>query len=436
MKKQAVNAEARKISLQRAAVLKSRIQDYLDIKGEIPSGVADPEKIMKRKARILEVLNGTEEDWNNWHWQVSARVTDPETLDRIIGLTDQQKEEIREVGKKFRWAVSPNFLSLIGDEDPTSHYHNPVFLQSIPIGLELASGKGSADPMGEEFTNPADCITRRYADRLIINVTNQCGMYCRHCQRRRNIGEFDQPARREALENALQYIRETKEIRDVLITGGDPLTLSDDYLDWLLGELDAIDHVEIKRIGTRMPITIPQRVTAEFCNMLRKHHPIFVNVQCNHPLELSPDVRAALARLADAGIPLGNQAVLLKEINDDMHVMKKLNQDLLKCRVKPYYIFHAKDVIGTEHFRTSVDAGIEIMEHLVGYTSGMARPTFIINAPDGYGKTPMLPEYVLAHGRDKMLLRTWEGRSFEYPNKDFEGEIGELETEKTAAVAT
>lgn len=427
---------ARDISLERAAVLKSRIQDYIDAKDQIPSGMDDPEKIKERKARILKVLKGTEEDWNNWHWQVSARVTDPDTLDQIIGLSEKQKEEIVRVGRKFRWAISPNFLSLIGDEDPMNHYDNPIFLQSIPIGLELMNEIGNADPMGEEFTNPADCITRRYSDRLIINVTNQCGMYCRHCQRRRNIGEFDRPASREALENALQYIRETPEIRDVLITGGDPLTLSDEILDWLLGELDAIDHVEIKRIGTRMPITIPQRVTEDFCSMLKKHHPLFMNVQCNHPLELSPDVRAALGRLADAGIPLGNQAVLLKGINDDKHVMKKLNQDLLKCRVKPYYIFHAKDVIGTGHFRTSVDAGIEIMEHLVGYTSGLARPTFIVNAPDGFGKTPMLPEYVMAHGRDKMLLRTWEGRAFEYPNKDFEGDIRDLESEKTADIVT
>ena len=226
----------------------------------------------------------------------------------------------------------------------------------------------------------------------------------------------------------MQYIKETPEIRDVLITGGDPLTLDDNRLDWLLSRLDEIEHVEIKRIGTRMPITIPQRVTEELCTMLKKHHPLYINVQCNHPLELSWDARAALGRLADAGIQLGNQAVLLKGINDDKHIMKKLNQELLRCRVKPYYIFHAKDVIGTEHFRTSVDAGIDIMEYLVGYTSGLARPTYIVNAPDGYGKTPMLPEYTVSRGRDTLLLRTWEGRIFEYPNKDFQGNIRALET--------
>ena len=419
---------ARDISLERASVLKSRIQDYLDVKDKIPSGLSDKTLIEKRRIKIMAVLGATEAQWDDWHWQVSARITDSNTLSQIIGLTEKQKFEIDQVSAKFRWAISPNFLTLIGDDDPLTYYENPVFLQSVPIGLELKGDHLITDPMGEEFTNPADCITRRYADRLIINVTNQCGMYCRHCQRRRNIGEFDRPAYKTALEAALEYIRRTPEIRDVLITGGDPLTLDDNRLDWLLSRLDEIEHVEIKRIGTRMPITIPQRVTEELCSMLKKHHPLYINVQCNHPLELSADVRAALGRLADAGIQLGNQAVLLKGINDDKYIMKKLNQELLRCRVKPYYIFHAKDVIGTEHFRTSVDVGIEIMEHLVGYTSGLARPTYIVNAPDGYGKTPMLPEYTISRGRDKLLLRTWEGRIFEYPNKDFEGNIRELET--------
>lgn len=422
--------QAREVSLQRAAVLKSKIQDYLDIKDQIPSGLASQPMIEQRKARIMEVLGASEEQWNDWHWQVSARIRDTKTLDLIIGLTAKQKQEADRVGTKFRWAISPHFLSLIGNEDPLSHYENPVFLQSIPIGLELKEGQGKSDPMGEEYTNPADCVTRRYADRLIIYATNQCGMYCRHCQRRRNIGEFDKPSSMEGLEEAVAYVRANPEIRDVLITGGDPLTLSDERIDWLLTQLDSIDHVEIKRIGSRMPITVPQRITEDFCRMLKKHHPLYINIQCNHPLELTADVRDALGRLADAGIPLGNQAVLLKGINDDPHIMKKLNQDLLRCRVKPYYIFHAKEVIGTEHFRTSVDRGIEIMEYLVGYTSGLARPTFIVNAPDGYGKTPMLPEYTVSRGRNKLMLRTWEGRMFEYPNQDSPGNIKDLESEE------
>lgn len=419
---------ARDISLERATELKSKIQEYLDVKDKIPSGLLSQAMIDERKKRIMEELGATEDQWNDWHWQVSARIKDSDTLNRLIGLTKKQKAEIDRVATKFRWAISPNFLSLIGNEDPLSHYENPVFLQSIPIGLEMKEGGGCADPMGEEFTNPAECVTRRYADRLIIYATNQCGMYCRHCQRRRNIGEFDRPSSQEDLEEAIEYIRSNPEIRDVLITGGDPLTLSDERIDWLLTKLDEIEHVEIKRIGTRMPITIPQRVTEEFCDMLKKHHPLFINIQCNHPLELTQDVKAALERLANVGIALGNQAVLLKGINDNPHIMKKLNQDLLKCRVRPYYIFHAKDVIGTEHFRTSVDAGIEIMEYLVGYTSGLARPTFIVNAPEGYGKTPILPEYTISRGREKLMLRTWEGRVFEYPNVDAPGSIRDLES--------
>ena len=422
-----MNENAREISLKRAAVLKSRIQDYLDVKDKIPSGLSAQKLVEERKARIMEELGATEEQWNDWHWQVRSRITESETLGRIIQLTEKQKQEIDRVGRKFRWAISPNFLALIEDEDPLKHYKNPVFLQSIPIGLELKDDHGRSDPMGEEFTNPADCVTRRYADRLIIYATNQCGMYCRHCQRRRNIGEFDHPSSKADLEHAIDYIKKNPEIRDVLITGGDPLTLSDERIDWLLTKLDEIDHVEIKRIGTRMPITIPQRITEDFCDMLKKHQPLFINIQCNHPLELTQDVKKALGRLADAGVVLGNQAVLLKGINDDPHIMKKLNQDLLLCRVRPYYIFHAKEVIGTEHFRTSVDAGIEIMEYLVGYTSGLARPTFIVNAPDGYGKTPMLPEYTLSRGRGKLLLRTWEGRVFEYENADAPGKIEDLE---------
>lgn len=422
-----MNQTARDISLKRAAELKSRIQDYLDVKDQIPSGLSRQKLVDQRKARIMEELGATEKDWNDWHWQVRSRITDSDTLGRIIQLTEKQKREIDRVGTKFRWAISPNFLALIEDEDPLKHYENPVFLQSIPIGLELMNNHGRPDPMGEEFTNPADCVTRRYADRLIIYATNQCGMYCRHCQRRRNIGEFDRPSSQTALENAIEYIKANPEIRDVLITGGDPLTLPDDRLDWLLSKLDEIEHVEIKRIGTRLPITIPQRVTEALCTMLKKHQPLFINIQCNHPLELTQDVKAALERLADAGVVLGNQAVLLKGINDNPHIMKKLNQDLLRCRVRPYYIFHAKEVIGTEHFRTSVDVGIEIMEYLVGYTSGLARPTFIVNAPDGYGKTPMLPEYTLSRGRDKLLLRTWEGRVFEYENCEATTSIQDLE---------
>jgi len=421
------NNTPREISLKRAEELKSKIGSYLENVENIRTGLKEKDDIRDRQEKIKEIFGVGQSEWDDWHWQVANRITTAEELKKFIPLSKRQVEGIEKVQKKFRWAISPYFLSLINSKDPEDNYTDTTFLQSIPLGIEVEHMEGKPDPMCEEFTNPADTITRRYADRLIINVTNQCGMYCRHCQRRRNIGEFDAPANKKALENGLQYIRDNPEIRDILITGGDPLTLGDDRLDWLLTELDKIEHVEIKRIGTRMPITIPQRVTPELCEMLKKHHPLYLNIQCNHPIELTEDSRKALGMLADSGIQLGNQAVLLKNINDDPHTMKKLNQELLKARVKPYYIFHAKEVIGTSHFRTSIDAGIEIIEQLAGYTSGMARPTYIINAPGGKGKTPMLPEYMISRGREKALMRTWEGEVFEYPNKDSEWSIRDFE---------
>lgn len=241
-------------------------------------------------------------------------------------------------------------------------------------------------------------------------------MYCRHCQRRRNIGEVDKGTPKNELEKAINYVRQNEEIRDVLITGGDALMLSDEKIDWILSRLREIEHVEIIRLGTRTPVTLPQRITPNLCEILEKHHPIYINTQFNHPKEITEDTARATDLLSRSGIPLGNQAVLLNGINNDKHIMKKLNHELLKIRVRPYYIFHAKTVIGTAHFNTRVEEGLEIMENLRGYTSGLAIPTYIINAPLGYGKTPMLPEYLISQGKDKVTIRTWEGRIIEYPN--------------------
>jgi len=239
-------------------------------------------------------------------------------------------------------------------------------------------------------------------------------MFCRHCQRRRNIGNRDTNKTRKELEAALQYVKDNEEIRDVLVTGGDALLLSDNTLDWLLGELHKIPHVEIKRIGTRTPVTLPQRITPELCAILEKYPPLYINTQFNHPLEITPEAKEACDRLVKAGVVLGNQAVLLRGVNNDPHIMKKLNQELLKLRVRPYYIFHAKNVKGTSHFITSIDEGLEIMEHLRGYTSGLAVPTYIINAPYGNGKTPIAPNYMLGKRGNQILLRTWENKIIPY----------------------
>lgn len=404
--------EKRQAALDRAGELKSRIEEYREASKNIPTGFKLEAEYKTRKDKILAYFGAGEEDWNDWHWQMRNRVSDVETLQKFFTLTGEEVKQLKEVSDKFRWAVSPHYLSLMDPEDPNC----PVRMQGIPSILELQDTTGKDDPMGEEFTSPAPRVTRRYADRLIINVTNQCAMFCRHCQRRRNIGEVDTPAPVKEIEAAIDYIRSCPEIRDVLITGGDPLTLADDRLDWILSELDKIEHVEIKRIGSRTPVTMPQRITPELCNMLEKHHPLYLNTHFNHPKEVTRESLRATRLLAKAGIQLGNQAVLLKGINNDKHVMKKLNHELLKIHVRPYYIFHAKSVKGTSHFIPTVQEGLEIMEHLRGYTSGLAIPWYIMNAPGGAGKTPLVPQYLLSMGKDYVMIRTWEGKVFRCPN--------------------
>ncbi|HHU61537.1 MAG TPA: glutamate 2,3-aminomutase [Natronincola sp.] len=401
------------IALERASELKERIKEYVEVKDTIPRGMAlDVQANYERqKGKILAILESTEQDWDNYEWQLENRISDLETLLKIISLDDDEVDAIGMVSKKFRWSISPHYLALIDDEDK----YDPIKLQAVPLHAEL-SKKGLPDPMAEEFTNPAGTITRRYPDRLIINVTNQCAMYCRHCQRRRNIGSVDDHTSREELMESIEYIRNNPEIRDVLITGGDALLLSDEELDWLLAQLYAIPTVDYVRLGTRTPVTMPQRITDELVDVLKKYSPLYINTQFNHPKELTKEAKIACDKLALAGIPLGNQAVLLNGINNDKYVMRLLNQELLKFRIRPYYIFHAKRIIGTTHFRTSIDDGLEIMEYLRGYTSGMAIPTYIVNAPGGNGKTPMLPQYLISRGKESIKIRTWEGKVIDYPN--------------------
>ncbi len=398
------------IAVRRAKELREEISDYRRAKKELPTGFDLAQRTVRQKERLLAILGGTQEDWDNWHWQLANRIEDAELLGEVLGLSPKERLDVARVGKTYRWAISPYYASLMGSDDAC-----PIRKQAVPSLEELDSG-GELDPMAEEYTSPAPCITRRYPDRLIINVTNQCAMFCRHCQRRRLIGEEDQHSTLEKLTAALDYIRSNPEIRDVLLTGGDALILSDEEIDWLLTQLDQIPHVEIKRLGTRTPVTMPQRITPKLCAILEKHHPLYVNTQFNTAQEVTPEAAAACSRLAKAGIPLGNQAVLLRGINDHPHLMKRLNQALLEIRVRPYYIFHAKCVIGTMHFRVPVEVGISIMENLRGQTSGLAVPTYIINAPGGLGKTPILPQYMISADQGKVLLRTWEGKIVPYSN--------------------
>lgn len=401
--------ERRAIALRRAGELKKRIGKYLDQKDSIKTGFDFEETAVMRREKILSYFNAGESQWQDWTWHMTHRINDAITLAGLLGFDEGRCVQVRRVGMRYRWSISPYYASLMDPADPG----DPIVLQSVP-SIDEMDDSGCSDPMAEEFTSPAPCITRRYPDRLIINATNQCAMYCRHCQRRRNIGEIDRHRDHFTLVAALDYIRSNREIRDVLITGGDALLLSDRKIDWLLGELDKIGHVEIKRIGTRAIVTLPQRITPELCDVLKKHPPVYINTQFNHPREITPESKRACDMLVEAGVVLGNQSVLLKGVNNSPHVMKKLNQELLKLRVRPYYIFHAKSVKGTRHFITAVDEGLEIMENLRGQTSGLAVPTYIINAPGGLGKTPVLPPYLLGRDGDTLVLRTWENKVMEY----------------------
>lgn len=408
-----VNRE-RQESIKRADELKYKISDYLDERKNISTGFDAQKEVSYNKSQLLACFEAEKDDWDDWKWQLQHRITGPELLSKIIPLTEYETEEIKKVGQHFRWAVSPYYASLIQPGNPAC----PIRLQSVPRLPELTSD-GSNDPMREEFTSPAPCITRRYPDRLIMNVTNRCPVYCRHCQRRRNLGRTDQEKPKKELAAALEYIRSNPEIRDVLVTGGDALLLSDTKLDWLLTELDRIKHVEIKRIGTRVPVTLPQRITAELCSILKDHPPIYLNTQFNHPREITPEAARACTMLVEAGVVLGNQSVLLKGINDNPHVIKKLNQELLKIRVRPYYLFQSMGVTGTCHFNTEVTEGLKIMENLRGYTSGLAIPTYVINVPGGLGKVPVIPNYILYCNGDTKVLRTWEGKITQYRVKNY-----------------
>ncbi|MBN2557925.1 MAG: KamA family radical SAM protein [Clostridia bacterium] len=392
--------------------LKKSISEYSKIKEEIKTGLMDSDRIQKQKNKIMEYLGATDGQWDDYKWQMKNRFTDEESIGAILGLDEEEKIKIKRVGERYRYAVSPYYLSLI---DPGNDMC-PIKRQAIPSIMEL-DDKGELDPMDEEGWSPVELVTRRYPDRLIIKVTNICGMYCRFCQRRRMIGECDSHETKEKIAGAIRYVKDNAEIRDVLITGGDAFLLSDSTIEWLLKELRKIRHVEIIRFGSRTPVTLPQRITDELVSILKKYHPVYVNTHFNHPMEISCESKAACEKLADAGIPLGNQMVLLKGINNNKFVVRKLNQSLLAIRVKPYYIFHPKTVRGTSHFWVSFETGMEIIESLRGRTSGLAIPTYIVNGANGLGKTPLLPNYLLYIGRDKAVLRNWDGVIFSSENK-------------------
>lgn len=411
MKEKKLHAKLPRTPDAKLLVLPETIRDYLDVREQIPTGRDAAERIAAQKRKIMNYLGADEKDWTSYKWQLANRFSSARDLCNVLEFSDRLVEQMNTVGERFRFAVSPYYLSLI---DPDSE-KDPIWLQSIPA-IEEMDERGELDPMDEVGSAPVPCVTRRYPDRLIVKVTNMCGMYCRFCQRRRRIGEHDTHTPKAQLETAVEYIASQPEIRDVLVTGGDAFMLSDGQIEWLLRKLRAIPHVEIIRFGTRTPVTLPQRITPRLCRILQKYHPVFVNTHFNSPMEVTEESAAACAMLANVGVPLGNQMVLLAGVNDHPFIVRRLNQALLQLRVKPYYIFHPKAVRGTSHFWVSVDVGMEIMERLRGYTSGMAVPTYIVNGPGGLGKTPISPNYLLYMAKNRAVFRNWNGEIFGIDN--------------------
>ena len=360
-------------------------------------------KVNRRKELFPNV---TDEQWNDWKWQVKNRIETYEELSKYFTFEPEEAEGIKKALAKFRMAITPYYLSLIDPKDP----YDPIRRQAIPAGEECNIAPADLnDPLHEDEDSPAPGLTHRYPDRVLFLITDMCSMYCRHCTRRRFAGQKDDESPSERIEKCLAYIERTPEVRDVLLSGGDALMVSDKKLEYIIQRLRAIPHVEIVRIGSRTPVVCPQRITDDLCNMLKKYHPIWLNTHFNHPNEMTPEAQAAVAKLADAGIPLGNQTVLLRGVNDCVHVMKKLMHELVRNRVRPYYIYQCDLSMGLEHFRTPVSKGIEIIENLRGHTSGYAVPTFVVDAPGGGGKTPVMPQYVISQSPDKVILRNFEG---------------------------
>jgi lysine 2,3-aminomutase len=359
--------------------------------------------------------------WNDWKWQLKNRVTNLQQLEQKIALTPEERAGVILSGHKLALAITPHFFNLIDPEDPSC----PIRRQVIPRIEEAdRSPFEMSDPCGEDSHMPVPGLVHRYPDRVLFLVTDRCASYCRYCTRSRVVSGVGEQELHTNFEEAYRYLETHSEIRDVLLSGGDALLLSDDRLRGILRRLRSIDHIEFVRIGTRVPIFLPQRVTPELCRMLQEFHPLWMSVHVNHPRELTTEVRAALERLVNHGVPLGNQSVLLKGVNDDLTVMKALVHKLVMCRVRPYYIYQCDLIYGSAHLRTSVAKGIEIIEGLRGHTTGYAVPQFVIDAPGGGGKIPISPGYVLEHDREKIVIRNYAGKVFEYPELEMAGSTG------------
>ena len=353
-----------------------------------------------------------DKDWHNHTWQLKNRVTSLSGLEQHLELSEEERAGVLLSGNKLAMAITPHFFNLIDKDDPDC----PIRRQVIPrIEETLSDPAEMSDPCGEDSHMPVPGLVHRYPDRVLFLVTDRCAAYCRYCTRSRVVSGVSEQKLETQWEAAFDYLEKTKTIRDVLISGGDALLFSDARLERILSRLHAIPHIQFVRIGTRIPIFLPQRITPELCEMLSKYHPLFISIHANHPKELTTEVRDALGRLADAGIPMGNQSVLLNGINDSVEIQKELVHKLLMCRARPYYLYQCDLIEGSSHLRTSIAKGIEIIEGLRGHTSGYAIPQYVIDGPGGGGKIPINPDYVIKHDDRGITLRNFEGKQFHYP---------------------
>jgi lysine 2,3-aminomutase len=357
--------------------------------------------------------NTTLKEWQDWHWQLRNRIRDVASLGRMIRLSDDERHAVSAAGS-LPLAITPYYASLIDPWNPTEALRRSV----VPTVHEHFRSSGEADdPLHEDEDSPVPGIVHRYPDRVLFLVTGSCSTYCRYCTRSRMVGHHGNHCIDTGQwEKGVEYIAAHPEVRDVLLSGGDPLTLADEQIEWLLMRLRQIPHVELIRIGTKTPAVLPQRITPALVRMLKRYHPLWVSIHATHPDELTPEMAQACMRLADAGIPLGSQTVLLSGINDDVETMKRLVHGLLKIRVKPYYLYQCDPIPGSSHFRTPVAKGLDIIRGLRGFTTGYAVPTYVVDAPGGGGKIPLLPEYVVGQENGDLLLRNYEGRVFRYPD--------------------
>jgi lysine 2,3-aminomutase len=354
----------------------------------------------------------TQEDWNDWRWQLQNRITSSRQLGKIIKLSENEKNSFHFQNTTLPLAITPYYASLIEPDNSEQSIRRTM----VPVVSELLVSAGeSPDPLGEESHSPVPGLIHRYPDRVLFLVTDYCSSYCRYCTRSRMVGKRKTSGKKQ-WQKAIDYIAATPSVRDVLLSGGDPLTLPDEQIDWLLGSLRRIPHVELIRIGTKAPIVLPQRITPELVEMLKKHHPLWISIHCTHPDEITSEVSVACTRLADAGIPLGSQTVLLAGINDSVETMRRLMHGLVKIRVKPYYLYQCDPILGSSHFRTPVSKGLEIYQGLRGHTTGYAVPNYVIDAPGGGGKIPLIPETVAGREGNDLLIRNYEGNIYRYPD--------------------